>query len=86
MTDKQKTTQDNQGTPFSAGSCMAMMEKMVGQQGCGCAGMMSQMAGQQGQGGCAEMMSQMMPQMMAMFGGAQGEAEEASTAETTRKA
>lgn len=83
MTDKQKTTQDSQTAPFSAGSCMAMMEKMMGQQGCDCAEMMSQMTGQQGQGSCAEMMSQMMPQMMAMFDRAQGEAEEATAAETT---
>lgn len=63
--------QDSQTAPFGASSCMAMMEKMTGQQG---------------QGDCAEMMSQMMPQMMATFGGAQGETEEATTAETTQKA
>ncbi len=83
-------TKDDQTAPFDPSSCMAMMEKMMGQQGCDCAGMMSRMAGQKGQGGCAEMMpsmmSQMMPQMMAMFGGAQGEAKEASAAETARKA
>ncbi len=70
MINEQKTTRDNQGAPFSTSSCMAMMEKMMGQQGCN----------------CAEMMSQMMPQMMALFRRAQGEAEEATAAETTQKA
>jgi len=76
MTDKQK---ESQTPPFDATSCMAMIEKMMGQQGCGCdcTEMVSRMMGQAGQGGCAEMMSQ----MMAVWCGVQDETEETTAQE-----
>jgi hypothetical protein len=78
MTDQQKATQENQRDPFDLGSCMAMMEEMMGQQegDCDCAEMMSQMMGQ---GDRAAMMSQ----MMASCCGAQEEPEDESTATDT---
>ena len=56
MTAKQE---ESQTPPFAVTSCMAMIEKMMGQQGCrcDCTEMVSRMMGQAGQGGCAEMMS-----------------------------
>ena len=66
MTDEQKATQENQRTPFDVTSCMAMMEKMMGQQGCDC--------------------TEMMSQMMAMCCRVQGEPEETTATEATRKA
>ena len=81
MSDEQQKTQENQGVPFDLTSCMAMIEEMMGQQGdgCGCTEIKSRMAGQ---GGCAEMMSQ----MMASCCGAQEETEEATTTETAPEA
>jgi hypothetical protein len=76
MTEEQKTTRENRRVPFDMASCMAMLEKMMGQyEGvCDCAGIM-------GQGDYAKMMSQ----MMASCCGVQGEAEEATT-EAAREA
>ena len=71
MTDKQGT----QGTPFDMASCMAMIKKMMAQQGavCGCAGMMSETKDQAGRGGCD--CSEIMSQMMAMWDKTQDEAD-----------
>jgi hypothetical protein len=74
MTDRQGTRE----TPFDMASCMAMIEKMMAQQGagCDCAEMMFQVRSQAGQGccDCAGMMSQ----MMTMWGKTQSETDEHS--------
>ena len=57
MTEEQKATSENKRVPFDLASCMAMLEEMMGQQGCDGVEMMSRMMGQ---GDCAKMMSQMM--------------------------
>jgi hypothetical protein len=61
MSDEQKTTSEEPRVPFKAGSCAAIMEKMMSR--------------------CVKMM----PQMMAMCGGAQNDKEETAT-DATRKA
>ena len=81
MTGDQDTTQEKARILFESSPCAAMMEKMMGQQGCDCTEMISQMTGQQSQSNCAEMMSK----MMAMFSGVQGETEETTTTEATQK-
>ncbi len=60
MSNEQKTTQKESRSPFEGMPFVAMMEKMMSQQGqgCGCAEMMSQMMGQQGVScDCADMMT-----------------------------
>lgn len=79
MTEEQKATHENQRVPFDLASCLAMMEEMMGQEGCDCSEMMSQMMGQ---GGYAEMMSQ----MIASCCGVQGETEETTSTDTTQEA
>jgi hypothetical protein len=77
MSDEHKTTQAETYTPRGGMSFAEMMEKMMGQQGCGCPGMMSQMMGQQDVDcDCASMMS--------MCGGASDEEDTAT--EGTQKA
>lgn len=83
MSDEQKTTREKPRAPFADMPFAAMMEQMMGQQGCGCMEMMSQMVRQQDMDcDCAEMM----PQMMAMCGGAQDEEEKNTPEETTQEA
>ena len=36
MTDKQETTQESGRAPLGAASCVAMMERLMGEQGRGC--------------------------------------------------
>ncbi len=78
MTEEQKATHENQRVPFDLGSCLAMMEEMMGQEGCDCSEMTPQpmrLGWMMGQGGYAEMMSQMMTSCC----GVQGETEETTT-------
>ena len=79
MTEEQKATHENRRVPFDLVSCLAMMEEMMGQEGCDWSEMMSQMMGQ---GGYAGMMSQ----MMAFCCGVQGETEETASTDTTQEA
>ena len=61
MTVEQKTTQENQNTPFDMSSCMAMMQKMMARvrvEGFNCSEVFSQ-ATSQGECSCGDMMSQM---------------------------
>lgn len=80
MTDRQSTTQENQGIAPDAASCMAMFEKIMGQQGrrYDCAELISWISGQTGRFSCAE--------MMTVCCGVQGEPDETAAAETARKA
>ncbi|UCE25268.1 MAG: hypothetical protein JSU74_04275 [Candidatus Zixiibacteriota bacterium] len=77
MTDNQKTTQEEPRSPYSGMSFAAMMEKMMGQHGCGCMETMSQITDTQG-------IDCDYADMMAMCCGAQNEEE--TTTETTQEA
>lgn len=71
MTEKQSAPREGT-SPFDLSSMMAMMEEMMGSQGCGCGcGEMMQVASKSESRDCADMMSQ----MMAMFSGEQTETE-----------
>ncbi len=67
MTDQEKTTKD---FTFDISTCLAMMEKMMGEHGagCDCAEMMSQTMSQQG---IPEEWRKVMSQMMEMHCGPQ---------------
>lgn len=83
MTDEERTTQERTAqeeprVPFEGTPCATMMEKMMSQRGRGCAEVMSHMTDNQvADCDCTE--------MMAVFGGAREEAEEATSVGATGK-
>jgi hypothetical protein len=79
MSNEQKETRENRAVPFDLAACVAMMEEMIGQEGCARNKMMFHMMGQ---GGYPEMMSQ----AMASCCGLQDETEEKTSADTTQEA
>ena len=82
MTDQQPANQETQGNTCDASSCGALMEKMMGENGCDCSEMMSGMLSHTGEGGCAGMMSQ----MMATCCGARDDTKETPAPESNREA